>query len=138
MDYKGITIYPEPRHGSVKRVQKLKNQWYMKHLPLTQLDQSMSIPDAIQKSMSENPELLFQFQDFLDNADEYQEIMLATTLSYDDILQLEDKVTSKEFQELVEICKNATGGVVDFFGESLSGTSSESAMNPLEDQGCMN
>ncbi|WP_406660879.1 hypothetical protein V7O66_13730 [Methanolobus sp. ZRKC3] len=134
MEYMGIKIYAEPRHGSVKRVQKLKNQWYVKNLPLTQLDQSMSIADAIQKSMSDNLELLIEFQDFLETADDYQNIMLATTLTYDDILQLEDKFTTKEFQELIEVCKKATGGVGDFFGESSSDTNSKTPapeqMNP--------
>jgi hypothetical protein len=124
MKYKDITIFSEPRHGSVKRVQKLKNQWYMKNLPLAHMDQTMSITDAIQKCMSNDMGLLMEFQEFLENVADYQEIMLATTLTYEDILQLEDKLTTKEFQELVDTCKKATGGVGDFFGESSSGTSS--------------
>jgi hypothetical protein len=131
MKWKDITIYDEPRKGSVKRVQNLKNQWYIRNLPLEKLDQKMTVSDAITECLSKDPELLFKFTEFQQDVEDYQIIMLATTMTYDEVKALEDEITVKEFDELVNACKTAIGGGVDdFFDESVSGTFSMTETTP--------
>ncbi|WP_129582608.1 hypothetical protein [Methanolobus psychrotolerans] len=127
----GIKIYDEPRKGSVKRVQNLKNQWYIRNLPLEKLDPKMTVSGAIQECLSKDPELLFKFTEFQQDVEDFQLIMLATVLTYDETKALEDQMTVKEFEELVKTCKTAIGGGVDtFFGESASDMSSTTETTP--------
>lgn len=136
MQLQGIEIYSEPRRGSVRRVQNLKTSWYLKHLPLDQLDQQMSFEKAFNECIKKDPDLLCEFLEFQQDIEEIQEIMLATTLTYDDVKRLEDKLSVKEFDEFVERCKQATGGIVNFFDESGSGTNLTNRKNQPETSEC--
>jgi len=130
MQLQGIEIYSEPRRGSVRRVQNLKTSWYLKHLPLDKLNQTVSIDRAFNECIKGDPALMAEFLEFQKDIGVVQEIMLATTLTYDDVLKLENQLSVKEFNELVEKCKDAVGGgVQDFSEESGSDTSSK---NPNE------
>jgi hypothetical protein len=126
MQLQGIEIYSEPRRGSVRRVQNLKTSWYLKHLPLDKLNQTVSIDRAFNECVKNDPALLAEFLEYQRDIGVVQEIMLATTLTYDDVLELENKLSVKEFDEFVAQCKNAVGGgVQDFFGGSGSDTNSK-------------
>jgi hypothetical protein len=125
MEYKGITIYSEPRRGSVRRLSDLETTWYLEHLPLTQMDQKLTLSEAFEQATMDNPKLFAELKRFQEDVDEYKEIMLATTLTYEGVVELEDTLSISEFDELVAICKEATGGVQDFFGNSGSDTSLE-------------
>jgi len=121
MQLHGIEIYSEPRRGSVRRVQNLKTSWYLKHLPLGKPYQQMTIDQAFKESIKKDPALMAEFMTFQADVETVQNIMLATTLTYDGVLELEDQLSVKEFNEFVEACKNATGGgVQDFSKESGS------------------
>lgn len=133
---KDITIYEEPRKGSVKRVQGLKNRWYLKHMPLDKLDQQMSFEKAFNECIKKDPELMCEFLEFQQDIEDAQEIMLATALTYDDVKRLEDELSVKEFDEFVVKCKEATGGIVNFFDESGSGTNLTNRKNQPETSEC--
>jgi hypothetical protein len=121
MQLHGIEIYSEPRRGSVRRVQNLKTSWYLKHLPLDKINQTSTINQAFNECVKNDPALLAEFLEFQKDIGVVQEIMLATTLTYDDVLELENKLSVKEFDEFVAQCKNAVGGgVQDFSNESGS------------------
>lgn len=126
MQLYGIEIYSEPRRGSVRRVQNLKTSWYLKHLPLDKLNQTVSIDRAFNECVKNDPSLMAEFLEFQKDIGVVQEIMLATTLTYDDVLDLENKLSVNEFDDFVAQCKNAVGGgVQDFSEESGSDTSSK-------------
>jgi hypothetical protein len=125
MEYKGITIYKEPRRGSVRRLSDLETTWYLEHLPLTKMDQKLTLSEAFEKATMDNPRLFAELKRFQEDVDDYKEIMLATTLTYEGVVELEDTLSISEFDELVAICKEATGGVQDFFGGSGSDINSK-------------
>ncbi len=139
MQLQGIEIYSEPRRGSVRRVQNLKTSWYLKHLPLDKLNQTVSIDRAFNECVKNDPALLAEFLEYQRDIGVVQEIMLATTLTYDDVLELENKLSVKEFDEFVAQCKNAVGGgVQDFFGGSGSDTNSKNQNEKPENRESMN
>jgi len=125
MQLYGIEIYSDPRRGSVRRVQNLTTSWYLKHLPLDKINQTTTIDQAFNECVKNDPALLAEFLEFQRDIDIVQEIMLATTLTYDDVLKLEDQLSVKDFDELVEKCKAAVGDVHDFSEGSGSDTSSK-------------
>jgi hypothetical protein len=139
MQLYGIEIYSEPRRGSVRRVQNLKTSWYLKHLPLDKLNQTVSIDRAFNECVKNDPALLAEFLEYQRDIGVVQEIMLATTLTYDDVLELENKLSVKEFDEFVAQCKNAVGGgVQDFFGNSGSDINSKNQNEKPENRESMN
>lgn len=138
MEYKGITIYSEPRRGSVRRLSDLETTWYLEHLPLTQMDQKLTLSEAFEQATMDNPKLFAELKRFQEDVDEYKEIMLATTLTYDDVVELEDTLSVSEFDEFVTLCKEATGGVQDFFGNSGSDINSKNQNEKPENRESMN
>jgi hypothetical protein len=138
MQLHGIEIYSEPRRGSVRRVQNLKTSWYLKHLPLGKPYQQMTIDQAFKESIKKDPALMAEFMTFQADVETVQNIMLATTLTYDDVLELEDMLTVKEFDEFVEACKNVAGGVQDFSNESGSDINSKNPENTTENNSSTN
>jgi hypothetical protein len=139
MEMYGIEIFKEPRRGSVRRVHNLKTSWYLKHLPLGELNQQMTIDQAFNESIKKDPSLMAEFLPFQADVSTVQEIMLATTLTYDDVLVLENKLTVKEFDKFVEACKNALGGgVQDFSNESGSDINSKNPENTTENNSSTN
>jgi hypothetical protein len=136
MEYKGITIYSEPRKGSVKRLQSLKRSWYIQNMPLDSFDQNMTVSDAIRACCEEDRSLLARITEFNEEYAEFEPIMLATTLTYEDIKELEDRFTSAEFEDLKKMCKRALGGDAEhFFGECEPGISSKN-LNRKESVDC--
>jgi len=126
MEYKGITIYTEPRRGSVKRLQSLKRSWYIQNMPLDKFDQNMTVSEAIRACCEEDRSLLVKITEFNEEYSEFEPIMLATTLTYEDIKELEDRFTMAEFEDLKKMCKRALGGDAEhFFGECEPGMSSK-------------
>ena len=131
MEFKDITIYEEPRHKSVKRAQNIIRDWQLQNIPLRDLDQQMTIEEAVQKHIMNNGELMSKFLAFQESALTYQTIMLGTALSLKEILRLEDNLSFSDFEELCQKCCDAIGGdAVDFF-ETLRSDSS-SAKTPKE------
>lgn len=135
MEYKGITIYSEPRKGSVKRLQSLKRSWYIQNMPLDSFDQNMTVSEAIRACCEEDRGLLAKITEFNEEYSEFEPIMLATTLTYEDIKELEDRFTTVEFEDLKKMCKRALGGDAEhFFEECEPGMSSKNQI-PKESPG---
>lgn len=135
MEYKGITIYSEPRRGSVKRLQSLKRSWYIQNMPLDKFDQNTTVSEAIRACCEEDRSLLAKITEFNEEYSEFEPIMLATTLTYEDIKELEDRFTTAEFEDLKKMCKRALGGDAEhFFGECEPGMSSKNQI-PKESPG---
>ena len=126
MEFKGIEIYEEPRHKSVKRAQNITRDWQLANIPLRDLDQTMTVEEAVREHIMSNGELMSQNLAFQESALTYQTIMLGTTLSLKEILRLEDELTYGEFEELYTKCCDAIGGdAVDFFDGFNSATASK-------------
>jgi hypothetical protein len=139
MEYNGITVYSDPRRGSVRRVQNLKTSWYLKHIPLEKLDQKMTLDQAFQECLKSDPALMGELMEFQQDVEEIQTIMLATTLTYDGVRQLEDELSVEEFDNFVQICRDAVGGgVQDFFGGSGSDINSKNQNEKPENRESMN
>lgn len=116
-----IKLYSKPRRGSVKRVQNITRDWQLQNLPLKDLKQDLSIDSAVHSFMMENGEFLAQFRNFQDSTDDYQTIMLATTLTLTEVQDLEDELDCDEWEDLLAKCKDTLGGDADhFFRESSS------------------
>ena len=126
MEFRDITIYEEPRHKSVKRAQNIIRDWQLQNIPLRDLDQTMSVEEAVQKHIMGNGELMSKFLAFQESALIYQTVMLGTTLSLKEIQRLEDNLSFGDFEELYQKCCDALGGdAVDFFDGFNSSTASK-------------
>lgn len=123
--FKGIQFFENPRHGSVKRAQNLTRDWQLQNLPMKDMDPQKGVDDAIGDFLKENGEYLARFIDFQESAQDYQTIMLATTLTLRDIQVLEDEISQEDWENLLEECKARIGGDAnDFFGKSPTASSS--------------
>jgi hypothetical protein len=131
MEYKGIKIWEEPRRGSVKRVQNLKNQWYLRNMPLEKLNQNVTFSEACNECIKKDPVLLSKFMEFQQEVEEISLVMLVTTLTHDEVKAIEDQLSVKEFDELIVTSRNALGGgVEDFFAGSISDMSLRTSNQP--------
>ncbi|WP_135612747.1 hypothetical protein [Methanococcoides sp. AM1] len=123
--FKGIQFFEKPRHGSVKRAQNVVRDWQLQNLPMKDMDPQKGVDDAIGDFLKENGEYLARFINFQESAQDYQTVMLATTLTLRDIQSLEDEISHEEWEELLGKCKDTIGGdAVDFFRESPTDSSS--------------
>jgi hypothetical protein len=102
------------------------------------MDQKLTLSEAFEQATMDNPKLFAELKRFQEDVDEYKEIMLATTLTYEGVVELEDTLSISEFDELVAICKEATGGVQDFFGGSGSDINSKNQNEKPENRESMN
>lgn len=122
--FKGINFFEKPRHGSVKRAQNVTRDWQLQNLPMKDMDPQKGVDDAIGDFLKENGEYLARFINFQESAQDYQTIMLATTLTLRDIQNLEDEISQEDWGDLLDKCKDAIGGdAVSFFGRSTTDSS---------------
>lgn len=116
MNFKGIELFPEPTYGGAKAALALPKKWAMAHIPLNKIDPKKEFDVALQEYMFEHPDTLAEFQEFEEDIERYQMVMVCTNLTYQQVVALEHKFTISEYNELLRMCKDILGeeSVKDF------------------------
>ncbi|MFZ2499531.1 hypothetical protein [Methanosarcina sp.] len=141
-----IPLREKPSHGSVKRVQRITEDWTLMKIGLPGIRKYLDSKkktkaenteeektDTYLKSflMDENPDLLFELISLQESEGEYQTIMLPTGWNLQKMMAFEEEASEEDYQVLLRRCIEIMGGTAaDFFGTSRTGSSSR----PVENQ----